>query len=285
MGSEHSKRCSEAAQFLGVIESSELPSDGSDIRLSIELVGQQLRSQSATGICVRGHQTDAIAAGRVARDAKHRNALLRKAMDDWIELSWISRGEDNAVVRLFQSGFQELGFPLPHPRILMKGDLYVKSDGGVCSGLYSGTQGIEEMRDLLRKNNRDFDSAVELQGLSGQVGFVSQPFGHLLNACFGLQTDARALVQRSIHRSDRHTECFGDVFDASSFRCGLHRSQDSGMRRKIYAKAIVNRLHDFSGLCSRRAYREFHCQSILQPRLVVIPGDFDRAAGTMWCDS
>src|SRR5258708_39910242 len=163
MGSEHSKRCSEAAQFLGVIESRELPSDGSDMCLSIELVGQQLRSQSATGICVRGHQTDAIAAGRVARDAKHRNALLRKAMNDWIELSWISRGEDNAVVRLFQSGFQALAVPLPHPRILMKGDLYVKSDGGVCSGLYSGTQGIEEMRDLLRKNNRDFDSAVELQ--------------------------------------------------------------------------------------------------------------------------
>src|SRR5216683_6206030 len=285
MRSKHGKRGSEAAQLFGMIQSGQLPGDGSDMRFPIELVGQQLRRQGTTGICVRRYQTNALTARRITGDTKHRDSLLGQTMNDRIKLSWISRGKDDAVIPLLQPGLQQFRISLPEPRIFIEGDFYVQPDGRGCSGTYTGTQWVEKVRDLLRKNDRYFDSAVELQCLRSEVGLVSQLFGHLLNACLGLQADACTLVQDSIYRADRDTESFSDVFDASGFGCGLHRPQDSGMRRKIHAKAIAYRPYDFSVFRSRRAYRELPQQSILQARFVVRMGVHNRIGKCMRCDS
>ena len=258
VGSQHRQRGRESAKFLGVIEGGKFPRDGGDIGLAGELMRQKFGSQSTACVRVCGDQTDASASGSIAGHAKHCGALRRQAVDDRIKLSWVAGGEDDAVAPILQSRLEQLDVSLPHPGILMEGDLYVHSNRSICRGTYPGTQRVEEVRDLLRKNDGDLDSAVELQCHGSEVRLIAYLLGHIEYACFGFQADARTIMQNTVNCADRNTERSGDFFDSTCFGCVVHRVRSRGEKYQSHVTAIPCLAHSPFLSRSRRSDQASH---------------------------
>lgn len=279
MGSDHGKRGCKASKLFGVVERGEFSGDSCDVCFAIELVRKELRRQRTTGIGVCGDQADAVAARCIAGNAKHRRAMHGEAMNDWIKFSRITRREDDAVVFVLQSCFQQFEVSLAKSLVLIKSDFYMQPYSCLGGSPYSGSQGVEKVGDLFWKNDCNFDSSIELQCLRRKIGFVAQLLGHLQNARFGLRAYAGSFVQCPIYRADRDAQCLCDVFDAGSFRVAIHRVRRWSKRCKTYTTALSYRPRGIFRFGLRRAYRDFRSQSILQQQFLVGSGDVDRMVG------
>src|ERR1700733_1296394 len=138
----------------------------------------------------------------------------------------------------------------------MEGDLHVHTNGSVRRGAYPGTQRVEEVRDLLRKNDSDLDSAVELQCHGSEIRPIADLLGHIEYSRFGFQTDARTIMQNSIDCADRNTERSGDFFDSTSFGRLVHRVRVKTRSTRVMVRPFRARRTVFLGraqLCSSGA--------------------------------
>ena len=235
---KHRKGSCEATKFLRMIDGGKFASHGRDVSFATQFVRQKLRCQRAACISMRRDQANATTTGRIAGDAEHCSATVGQASDDRIKLSRVSRGKDDAVVPLFQSGLQHLRISLPKAGILVEDYIDMHADGGICRSSNAGAQRVKEMRDLFRENNSYLDSAVQLQRLRGEIGSISQSLCRLPHTFFRLGADAGTLVQRTIHRTDRDAKFSRDVFDARSLGRIFHKIRRSSKNRKTMLRRL-----------------------------------------------
>jgi hypothetical protein len=124
------------------------------------------------------------------------------------------------------------------------------------------------MRDLFGEHNCDFYAAIELQSLSCEIGFVPQLARDLLNLRLRLEADASAVMQGSVHGSDRDSERLSNFFDASSFRGTIHRLSNRDNRSRFYVTVIPYLQGNPFLMYLRRPNPNFSDQSITGVRLL-----------------